>query len=107
MSVVAEEQILRPFKSTQLLRCRSHPVQIWLGMYSLVLIESFELEETLYSHLVQLPCNDQRHPQLDWVLRAPSSLTLSVSKDGASTTLCPVKVYTLYFPYILSKSPLL
>jgi len=33
------------------------------------------------------PCNEQGHLQLHQVLRAPSSLTLSVSKDGASTTL--------------------
>lgn len=28
------------------------------------IIESFELEETPKGHLVQLPCNEQRQPQL-------------------------------------------
>jgi len=35
---------------------------------------------------LQLPCNEQGHLQLDQVLRALSSLTLSVSRDGAPTT---------------------
>ena len=29
------------------------------------------------------PCTEQGHPQLHQVLRAPSSLTLGVSRDGA------------------------
>jgi len=45
--------------------------------------ESFELEGSLTGHLVQLPGNEQGHLQLHQVLRAPSSLTLSVSRDGA------------------------
>ena len=45
-------------------------------------IESFELEGTFKGHLVQLPCN----LQLNQVLRAPSSPTLNISKDGTSTT---------------------
>ena len=48
--------------------------------------ESLELEGTLKGHLVQLPCNEQGHPQLDQVLRALSSLTSNVSKDGSSTS---------------------
>jgi len=36
--------------------------------------------------LVQFLCNKQGHLQLHQVLRAPSSLTLGVSRDGASTT---------------------
>ena len=47
--------------------------------------ESFELEGTTKGHLVQHPCCEQGHLQLDLVLRALSSLTLSVSRDGAST----------------------
>ena len=50
------------------------------------MIASFELEGTLKSHLVQLPCNEQGHLQLHQMLRAPFSLTLDVSKDGASST---------------------
>ena len=45
-------------------------------------IESFQLEGTLTGHL---PCNEQGHLQLDQVLRAPSSLTLGISKDRAPT----------------------
>ena len=48
------------------------------------IIELLELEGTLEGHVVQLPCNEQRHLHLDQVLRAPSSLTLNASKDGAS-----------------------
>ena len=41
----------------------------------LKIMESFELERTFRGHLVQLPCNEQGHPQLHQVLRAPSSPT--------------------------------
>mgnify|MGYP001858336940 CR=1 FL=1 len=47
--------------------------------------ESFELGG-FKCHLVQHPCNEQGHLQLHQVLRAPSSLTLSVSSNGTSTT---------------------
>ena len=50
------------------------------------IIQSFELEGTLKGHLAQLPCNKQGCLQLHKVLRAPSSLTLHVSKDRVSTT---------------------
>ena len=50
------------------------------------IIESFELEETLNGHVVLLPCNDQGHLHLHQVLKTPSSLTLTVSKDGALIT---------------------
>ena len=45
-----------------------------------------DLKGTLRGHLVQLPCSEWGHPQLHQVLRAPSSLTLGVCRDGASTT---------------------
>jgi len=32
------------------------------------------------------PCNEQGHPQLHQVLRAPSSLTMNVSSNEAPTT---------------------
>ena len=51
------------------------------------IIESFELEGTLKSQLVLPPCNEQGHLQLIPVLRALLSLTLSVSRDGASPQL--------------------
>ena len=44
------------------------------------MIASFELEGTLKSHLVQLPCNEQGHLQLHRVLRA-----LSIHKHTLST----------------------
>ena len=50
------------------------------------IIESYELEGTFKSHQAQLLCNKQRHLQIDQVLRAPSSLVLNVSRDGAFTT---------------------
>ena len=50
------------------------------------IIELFEMEGTLKGHLVQLPCNEQEHLQQIRLLRGPSSLTLSVSRDRASTT---------------------
>ena len=43
------------------------------------IIELFELEGMLNGYLVQLPCNEQGHLQFHQVLRAPSSLILSVS----------------------------
>ena len=49
-------------------------------------IELFELEGILKGHLVQLPCNEQGHLQLHQVLRAPSSLTLGVSRDRTYST---------------------
>ena len=51
-----------------------------------VVIEPYELEGTLRSHLIQLPCTEQEHLQPDQVLRDPSNMILSVSRDGASTT---------------------
>ena len=50
------------------------------------IVESLELEETFKGHLVQLPYSERGHLQLHQVLRAPSSLTLNVSRDGAPTT---------------------
>ena len=41
---------------------------------------------TFKGHLVQLLCNEQEHAQLDQVLGALASLTLSVSRDEVSTT---------------------
>jgi len=49
------------------------------------IIESFELEGTLKGHLVQLFHSERRHPQLHQVLRVPSSLSLGVSRDRATT----------------------
>ena len=49
------------------------------------IIESFESEGTLEGHLVPFPCSEQGHPQLRQELRAPSSLTLGVCRDGAPT----------------------
>ena len=48
--------------------------------------EWLEMEGTLKGHLVHLPCTEQGRLQCHQVLRAPSSLTLSVSRDRASIT---------------------
>lgn len=55
-------------------------------IYNRKIIELFKLERNFKVHLVQLPCNEQRHQQLRQVLRALYSLTVSVSKDRVSTT---------------------
>jgi len=75
-----------------------------------------ELIGALKGCLVHLPCNEQGYLQLYQVLRAPSSLTLSVSRDGASTTFLgnlsqcltnlSVKNKPKLIPHIQSKSPL-
>ena len=49
-------------------------------------MDLLELEGIIKDQLIQPPCNDPGHLQLDLVLRALSSLTLNVSKDGAPTT---------------------
>ena len=49
-------------------------------------IELFELEETLKCHLVQPPAMSRDTYSYIRLLRALSSLTLSVSRDGACTT---------------------
>ena len=54
--------------------------------YHRIIIESFELDGTLKGHLIQPSCNEQGHLQLDQVLRAQSSLTASVTRNGSSTT---------------------
>jgi len=54
------------------------------------IVESFELEGTLEDYVVQPPYKEQEHLQQDQVARALASLTMSVSRDGASTTFsCP------------------
>ena len=67
----------------------SEKTEITSQQHSMLLarvIETFELEETFKGHLVQLPCSEQGHLRLSQVLRAPSSLALKVSRDGASAT---------------------
>ena len=54
------------------------------GVYRRIIIESFELEGTFKGH----PGHEQGHPQLCQVLRAPSSLTLSVSKHPPLRAAC-------------------
>ena len=49
------------------------------------MIESFELEGTLNGHLAQLPCNEQRHLQLDQGAQSPSRLTSNISKNVAKS----------------------
>jgi len=44
----------------------------------------FEAEGIFKDNLVQLPCNEQGHLHVSQVLRAPSSLTLNVSRNRVS-----------------------
>ena len=63
---------------------RSHACSLHLSGQDHRVTDMFE--RTLKGHLIQCPCNEEGHPWLDQVLRAPSSLTFNVSKDKASTT---------------------
>ena len=50
-------------------------------------MESFDLERTIKSHPVQLPCNEQGYPQLNQGAQSPSSLTLAVSRGRVTSPL--------------------
>ena len=50
------------------------------------MIELLKFEGMFKDHLVQLPCNEQEHIELDQGVQSPFSLTLGVCRDGASTT---------------------
>ena len=54
--------------------------------YNHRIIESLESEGTFKGHVVQLPTNEEGHHSYIRLPRAWSSLTLKVSRDGASTT---------------------
>ena len=43
---------------------------LWAGLWNHRIITFLELEETFKGHLVQLPCNEQGHPQLHQVTQA-------------------------------------
>ena len=47
-----------------------------------IIIESFELEGILKSHLAQLPCNEQGHPQLDQVAQSLVQSDLECLQGG-------------------------
>ncbi|KAK4814468.1 hypothetical protein QYF61_018986 [Mycteria americana] len=72
----------------------SPPLEVFKGRLDEVLrdmnhgiIECCELEGTFTGHLVQLPCKSREDIfNKIRLLRAPSNLTLNVSRDGASTT---------------------
>lgn len=49
-------------------------------------IEWVELEVTVKSHQVQLPCSKQEHVQLDQVAQSPIHMTLNIYMDRASAT---------------------
>ena len=63
----------------------SYFLLVWVSWISEI-IEAFDLEGPLKGYLFQFPCNEQEHPQLHQMLRALTSPTLNVSRDGASTT---------------------
>ena len=78
------------------------------------IIESFEPEGTPKGHVAQLPCTEQGRPQVGQELRAWSSLTLNVCRDGAPTTSpgnlcqCPsALIVKKRLLYTQSQSPLL
>jgi len=48
--------------------------------------ESHELEGSLEGHVAQLPCNEQKHLQLDQVAQSPVSPDLECLQGRASTT---------------------
>jgi len=50
------------------------------------IIAWFELEGNFKGHLVQSPCNEQGHRQLDQVSQSPIQPDLECSRDGALTT---------------------
>ena len=64
------------------------------------IIERLELEGILKGRLVQLPYSEEGHLQLSQVFRAPSSLTLCVSRDRESITslgnLCQCQCFTTF-----------
>jgi len=83
LQVSAKEKRCQDIQDTMQNRFR------YLGIYFsgiFRIIKWFELEGTLKGHLVQLPWNEWGHLQLDQVSLSPSSLTLNVSRDRASTT---------------------
>ena len=91
--------------------CCSLPIWLSLKCCATITTQSFELEGAPKGHLVQLPCIEQGHLQLHQELRAPSSLTLGVCRDGASTTSQGNLCHCLTTPivktsYVQSKFPL-
>ena len=75
------------------------------------IIEFLELEGTFKGHLVQLPCNEQRHPQLDQVAQGLIQPHLE-SLQGQGTNhvsrqpfpMCHYLHCKRLLPYILAKS---
>jgi len=50
--------------------------QILMNSCQDVIIESFELEGNLTGHLIQVPCTEQGHLQLDQVAQSPAQTVL-------------------------------
>jgi len=79
-----------------------------------IIIELFELEGTLKDHLVQLPCNEQRHLQLDQVahstiqphLKCVQGLGFYYPSGQPVPVLYPYHV-TLFFSHLTEFPPLL
>ena len=76
-------------------------------------MESFQLEETLKDHLVQLPYNEQGHLQLDQGAQRPIQSDLECLQEWGfyhiSGQLVPLPQYPnckKLLPYIQSRSPL-
>ena len=79
-------------------------------LYTFTITKPLELEWISEGHLVQLPCDEQRHRSYIGLSRAQSSLALQVSIKGASRTtwlmgkqfqcLTTLTVKDFFFPYI-------
>ena len=72
--------------------------------------ESFGLEGTLKGHLVQLPCHEQRHGQLDQVAQSPvqphllllQELISLLKSEPSQITHCNPAGHSLYALYTQS-----
>ena len=79
------------------------------------IIESFELKRTLKSHLVQFPCNEKRHLQLDQVaqslvqhdLESLQRLEGGIQHQSGQPAPVPHHSYLKNFSYPIEISPLL